>query len=369
MNFKANYILPLGVLAAALFSSCKNDVDVLAPYKQSVAVYGLINPNEAVQKIRINKVYLGEGDATVMAQNADSINFKPGEIVAKLERFVDGIQKPTTVGQSKLSIVLTETVVTTNPGLFNTTQRLYITTDKLYNTGNYRLTVTSASSEKTFVSETLVVDSVHPGNIKPISFSATQPAHPFPAGTQQSAYIDLTSTNILQRIRFKSMANVRLYNVIMRFHYTDSLLDNTTVERYADYTFNTIKSSTLAGGEDMELTFMGEDFYVNLANQISKAPAVTNLKNRVSGYMEYFIYGGSQTLSDFLQVNAPSNSIAQDKGYYTNISDGVGIFACRSRFSIGKDLASGFIDAIATNHYTCPLRFCNSLGSSNNACQ
>lgn len=374
---KLKIIVPAVLALAALMPACKNDLKVLAPYKESVSVYGLINPNEATQKIRINKVFLGEGDATVMAMNADSINYGPGELTVTLERYMDGSTTPTLTTQgdpTKKSIVLTETVVTTASGAFNNTQRLYITNDKLYPIGNYKLTITSNHSGKQFTAQTLMIDSVKPGTTKPIILTSTQPAHPFPPGfpagpPPPGAYIDYTLLNVLQKIKFRSVANARLYQVVMRFHYTDSLLNGTANDMAVDFVFPTLKSSDLSGGESMEVDFLSDDFYTNLASNINSKPPVTGLKKRVSGYMEYIIYAGTQDLSDFLQVNAPSTTIAQDKPYYTNVNGGVGIFAARSRFSIGKDLYSGFIDAIATNHYTCPLSFANSVGSTNNVCQ
>lgn len=43
-------------------TSCKNDLEVLAPGEESVSVYGCLNPNEPVQNIRINKVYITDGE-------------------------------------------------------------------------------------------------------------------------------------------------------------------------------------------------------------------------------------------------------------------------------------------------------------------
>ena len=49
------------VFIVAIFNSCKNDLDALAPYKESIAVYGLIDPADSVNYIRVNRVFLGSG--------------------------------------------------------------------------------------------------------------------------------------------------------------------------------------------------------------------------------------------------------------------------------------------------------------------
>ena len=70
-----NKVLYIGLSIIGLFSlsSCKNDLDVLAPGDEAVSVYGSLNPNASVQNIRINKVYLTSGDSIATRQDADPI--------------------------------------------------------------------------------------------------------------------------------------------------------------------------------------------------------------------------------------------------------------------------------------------------------
>src|SRR4051812_36753311 len=87
-----------------LFNSCKNELHILAPYKESVSVYGILNPDTNLQIIRINKIFLGEGNAFQMAQVQDSVNYKAGQLTVTLERFVNGVQAPTTKNNTKTQI-------------------------------------------------------------------------------------------------------------------------------------------------------------------------------------------------------------------------------------------------------------------------
>ncbi len=373
-----NTIFCIGLVAIMALSlvSCKNDLDVLAPGKESVSVYGILNPNEGVQNIRINKVYLTGGDALVDAQDANTINYGAGELTVTLQRFMTGSSTPvvTTMGNTKKEIVLTETVVTTQGGTFNTNQRIWQTTDKLYSTGEYKLTVKNNATGAEFTSQNIVVDSVKTTNSMPfIYYYHPNPDLAYPMHgnyvtvgvpgtiTNKRAYVDYSTTTLNQKIKFYSVANARLYSVVMRFHYIDSLVGGGINYDYADYSFPTIQSSTLNGAEPLEVSFLANDFYVNAAQIISKK-TVSNLKNRRAFYLEYIIYAGAESLSEFLQVNAPSTTIAQDKPYYTNITGGVGIFSSRSRSVISKDLWNDFIDKIACHPSTYPLLFCNSSG-------
>jgi len=69
------------LLPVLFINSCKTDFDIIAPYKETTVVYGLLDPDTSVQYIKINKAFLGEGDALVMAQQMDSTNYKPGTLM------------------------------------------------------------------------------------------------------------------------------------------------------------------------------------------------------------------------------------------------------------------------------------------------
>ncbi|MBC7695726.1 MAG: DUF4249 family protein [Burkholderiales bacterium] len=369
-----NKILYISLIFISILglTSCKNDLDVLAPGEESVSVYGVLNPNLAVQNIRINKVYLTNGDALVTGQNAEDINYGAGELKVTLERFMLGSTTPTltSVGNSsKKEIVLTETVITTAGGDFNVNQRIWQTSDKLYNSGEYKLSIKNINTGAEFSSKTVMVDSVRSYPAMPFIFvPTTYPVHcgsgangyvapTIPGtGTQQSAYINYSIFTATPKIKFRSVANAKLYKVIMRFHYIDSLTDGTGNRKFVDFNFASQISSLLVGGQELETSFSTSEFYSNLANQIP-TQTVGTIKNRTAHYMEYIIYACSENMNTFLKVNQPSTTIAQNKPNYTNINGGVGIFASVSKTALGKELWSDFIDELSNNTSTSSLLF------------
>lgn len=373
MKNKLLYI-GLSLISICTLNSCKNDLDVLAPGEESVSVYGVLNPNATVQNIRINKVYLTDGDAIVAGQEATTINYDTSELRVSLQRFLVGGTTPTltTVGNaSKKEIVLTGTLITTASGNFSQNQTIWQTSDMLYNTGEYKLTIKIKSTGKEITSQTTMCDSVRSYNSMPFIYSTNAAAgiisaypnhcngYIYPTGsgpvTSNGAFVNYSTPNVTQRIKFKSVANARLYEVVMRFHYIDSI-GGVGNKEYVDFNFGTQKSSGLGGGEPLEVSFNSNDFYTNLATEISKKPAVS-VNSRTAHYMEYIITAGNETLNTFLQVNAPSSSIAQDKPNYSNINGGVGVFASKSKSSISKNLLDTFIDEIANNSKTNNLLF------------
>jgi len=366
---KYSIISLLTLALSFLFTSCKNDLEVLAPGKETVSVYGVLNPNQSTQNIRINKVYLTEGDAVAAGQDASQINYGAGELKVTLQRFMSGTTPTlTTVGNAtKKEIVLTETVITTAGGAFNTNQRVWQTSDKLYNTGSYKLTITNNSTGDVFTSQTVMVDSVRPHGSKPFIYHPTlYPMHGqyiITGGnpTPQSAYIDYSVLSVTQRIKFRSIPNAKLYNVVMRFHYIDTLVPGGVRNDYVDFNFPTQKSSTLAGNEELEVSFLANDFYATVGGELAKRSSA-NVKNRRSFYLEYIVTAGAEDLNTFLQVNQPSSGIVQDKPNFSNINGGIGIFSSSSRSIITHDLWNDFIDKIACHPSTYPYRFCRVSG-------
>src|SRR6185436_11919047 len=80
-------VLFASAVAYGIFlSSCSTEVDLLEEYKPITVVYCLLNTQDGTQYIKVNKAFLGEGNALVMAQQSDSINYQPGSIDVTLEK-------------------------------------------------------------------------------------------------------------------------------------------------------------------------------------------------------------------------------------------------------------------------------------------
>ena len=105
------------LLSAVVFiNSCKTDFDTIAPYKEVMVVYGLLNPNETTQYIRISKAYLGEGNALVMAQQGDSINYAD-VLTVTMDRVLNG--------NTISSTTLTRDTILTDDGIFSPSAIVY----------------------------------------------------------------------------------------------------------------------------------------------------------------------------------------------------------------------------------------------------
>ncbi|NNF01582.1 MAG: hypothetical protein HKN22_02770, partial [Bacteroidia bacterium] len=153
-------IFCLLVLLGMVNSACETDFDVLAPYEERMVVYGLLNASENVQYIRIDKAYLGEGDALLFAQEPDSIYY--GNILrVKMEQWKNSVLVDS-------MILLYDTSKVKDPGTFaNRPNVLYRTgpNDTVIDVDSeYRLSVRNTVTGYTVTSETPIVGHVSSQN-------------------------------------------------------------------------------------------------------------------------------------------------------------------------------------------------------------
>ena len=76
----------LFLLFSVAFSSCETDFNVNADWEEVTVVFGLLDQSQDRQYIRINKAFLGNESAYVMASVSDSLNYNPDSLEVKIEK-------------------------------------------------------------------------------------------------------------------------------------------------------------------------------------------------------------------------------------------------------------------------------------------
>jgi len=294
MGFKKPLLLI--ALMVALFSSCSNDVDIYADYKDITIVYGLLDQTDDTSWIKVTKAFSGPGNAILYAQNPDSNNYN-----YKLDVKLTGIQN----GIEKQYITFdTLTVKNKKPGdsvFYFPNQIVYFTTEPLNE--DYKYTLTINKKNESLTSSTNIVN----------DFYISDP----------NRYINFMSD---KDIVWRSTANGKRYEVSLVFNYKELLPGST------DTTYNTVswylgqrKSTSLYGDEEMFIGYSGNVFFSTLENSLDP---VLNVK-RWAGKVDVIIASASQEFDTYIEVNDGSGNLLSEVPAYTNINGGYGIFGSR----------------------------------------
>ncbi len=338
--------LILAFFAVLVFSSCKNDLKLNAPYKEYPSIYAVLNPDEDVQMIRINKVFLGETDANQMAKVSDSINYKADEITVILKHSVN-----------PAIITFSEAVIHTAEGTFNSEQRVYVTPTKLETSGIYTLVVTNNHTGNVFTATTIAISKISQAQ-SALIFSP--PFYPYPATTDPNLYIDYSVQypKYPYNVRFTPNEGA-VYKIILRMHFYDSLYDGSKTYNYVDYTSENIEKKTKT---EILISFRGADVFNSAGVGMSKSGLSNDILGRKMYKIEYVINSSTQDYLDYLQYASPSLSINQNKPLYSNFKDGkaLGIFTFRTTFTMSKSISTTFVSTFSDNPSTCKYKFYTS---------
>jgi hypothetical protein len=327
------YVLA-ALATAAVFAGCKNDFDVMADYKDITLVYGLLNQNDTAHYIKINKAYLGEGNAFLMAGIADSVNYQAADLTVKLEEYNNSTLTNT------FPLIRTVNEIAKDTGLFASDANiLYKSTATLNPQRRYKLVINNNKTGTTITSETPMIENLVVTN------------------TQNNQQVNIVGNNSFQfTAAFKSAKNALVYSMLIRFKYNEiNTVTSQVVTKSIDWTLPNIKSSNTNGGETLQIPLNPDGLFQLLANNLG-APGV-NIERQTAG-LEFTFYAGGADLSTYLDVNGPSNTLQQEKPEYTNITNGLGIFSSRYNKTVGNiTLSPQSLDSLLNGRFTNQLGF------------
>ena len=323
-------------ILSMLFMACETDFEVNANWKEVTVVYGLLDQSKQQQYIKINKAYLGEGDALQMASVADSVNYNPEDLVVKIYKVKNGtFGTVDTIG----FVTLHDTILEKEEGLFSTDENIIYTVPSNFflvtnaDEKDYILSIYNKKTKRIVSSRTNLI---HELNLdippsKPMGFYSSIPAPPIPMPLEKSQ----TTVN------WYHAKNGKIYQIIVRIYYTD-FFQNDTISDYIDWIQPQI---IYDGNTEMRYTFEGDVFVNILANKIKNTNS--NLIARRLSHVELFFTVGSEDLYTYMAVNEPFEGIVQERPVFTNINNGIGLFTCRYNKSHSMSFSSSTSEGVS----------------------
>lgn len=312
---KTIYSFILWALAISFFSSCKNELDVTADYKEIAIVYGLLNPTDDVNYIRIQKAYLDEKTGALAFSNIpDSLYFDTLDV--SITEFLGGIEGNTyplrRVDGNKIGLPK-------DSGIFsNEVNYLYqlnapVKASSYFNDYEYKLTIFNPITGNIVTSSTLTVGTAE--------VSA-------PASEQSKNLVILSDSNFKVVALYKEGKYARAYDMIMRIKVEEINTEDTTQRETLELDwvmFSDRKTRSLRGFEETAYGVPATLFFNFLKANLD---STKNVNRRLLGF-DLFTYGIGDDLNTYISVNEPSIGIVQKKPEYTNIQNGFGIFSSR----------------------------------------
>jgi hypothetical protein len=299
-----------------VFPSCETEFDVHAAWEEITVVYGLLDQSQDRQYIKINKAYLGAGDALQIANIADSINFLAEDMEVRLYK----LQGQDTVDFINLD---TTTAILKDDGLFASGIReniIYVTleqdSDFVQIGRTYALTIKNTESGNFVSANTEVIGVPIPPspfftNIH--SFSRFGFYNPFQADSAKF---------LIKKINWSggSFENGEIYQVDIRFNYKENNIDKFLVWRQSLVGYSNSMSTTLEGAK----------FFNYLRNNLEDDNAI----NREFISIDVLMTIGTSELATYIAVNTPFEGIAQERPAYSNINNGIGLFSARYTYEL-----------------------------------
>ena len=325
-QFLMGVVVSLGLLFS--MSGCDNEVDINADWKEILVVYGLLDPLDSVQYIKVNKAFLNENEnALKVAQNPDSLFLKDARVTLLH------------INSGKLIELQRVNEIPKQPGVFaQDPNYLYKTTEPILENEPYKLVVESSLTGQKIQAVTWTLKKAR----IEAPFKSSNPTFSLGAKFIVISYVP----------GWNSYA----YDIKMRVKIDEFNRQDTSFFQTRDLTWNVItnyvvqRNTTAAVLHQIER----ESFMQFLASSMDTSRAIVRRFKHVS--VEY--YGGSQNLIDYISVNEPSIGIVQKTAEYSNIEGGMGLFGSRCRQEIGtSNFEPASVGILQNNKLTAPLNF------------
>lgn len=329
---KRRAILILMILGG--FISCRNDLVVMAPYKDIPVVYCILNPKDSMHYLRLEKSFLGADNAYEMAQVTDSIYYK--DAIVTLERWADGAMKEQLLMVRKQNPARDSGIFTHDPNY------LYQSSSVVKGNSEYKLKINIPSTGAEITATTHTVNDFKV--VKPEAFKRNLP---------------FSSYDNYQAVEWISAPYTRIYNLIIRFHYLE-VQNQDTAHLTADWNIGHYVSQYGNGGELMKAEILQRNFYKWLGNKLDKPPtSIHRLADKKA--IDFIFVVGGEELYTYMEIYKEDTGILKEKPVFTNIINGIGLFASRFQQTVaGKSLSEHSIDSLAYGIYTKGLRFADS---------
>lgn len=326
-RMKIKFIFTIVALTTVLLTSCKDKVNLKGEGIESAVVIGILDQSESTHYVKITRTFIGDGQTSAIdiAKIPDSSYFDNVEIKIK-EILANG-----SVGRT---FTLYDTLVqnkNTDGVFYAPTQKVYVfhtpTSSPLIDDARYQMTANIDGGRIVVTGETKLVSGIVVANVASTNYAIKLTESGGSLGQYSSQSINVSNVGSSYKV-----------NARVRFDYREFTIGLTDSTDHSVW-FNLGEYDVLPGMNSSQLfSFPGESFYRTLKEKI---PVSSSIEKRINTGFEYFFTGASKEFANYMEVNKPASTLAQNKPTFTNlkITEGhsvIGVFGARQTISIYK---------------------------------
>ncbi len=300
--------IPFLLLCCLLIWSCSNEIELNAPSKEIAVVYGILSPKDEVHYIRIEKAFLEENTSAIeLAQRPDQLYFDNLEV--ELVQDSDGQRFKLVEVDGTLEGVEREA------GVFATTPNILykIATNQLslQEEESYTLNIRKADTDEVIATaQTTIVGSVRLNR-------------PIPGANKLPLRIEEDETFT---VLWAADESAQFFDVKMDIHFEEIPANGTPSSKTLTWTIAK-NVDAIEGPNKIEVE--GIEFYKFLASILTEEVSLTRRINTI----DIRVDAGGKELFNYINVGQANTGITSSQVIptYTNIENGLGIFASRNQ--------------------------------------
>jgi hypothetical protein len=354
-----------GIVLLSLVFGCSTDVDLNAPYESTTVIFGILDAKQSRQYVKINRTYLGDGNNAEYALIRDSLEYEWDEFNSiTISEIVSG----NVVQTFELDSITIDNKET--EGVFYAPEQTvyYFDVNQADEDGNY------LNPDATYE---LNVDFKNKGDVS----AKTDIIDARDGNINQSPFGSMVQTiiggepiyNNNVSLRWTTSSGAKRYEYSLRFYYRENVWADeahTQLEgSYIDsltWKLGEFETENTSGGLLIEQSFNGISFYNTVAARLEPDPFISremNIQDEEGDYVSVslILSIANDELNTYISVNEPVTGIVQERPSYTNVSNGIGIFASKSSASRGPITLSKFSrEELAGGAITSQLEFCSN---------
>lgn len=317
------------IFGALLFQSCETDFDVTAEWQDMTIVYGLLNTNDSVHEIKINKAFLGDGNLIEYAANEDSALYENLDVkLQELERNEDStVRREFPLDTSVIHNKDTAGAFFAPDQVIYTTGRdnkVFLDDDYLY-----RLKIYIPARDKTVTAITGLVYN-NDNNDSQENLTIDKPSL---GGFGEPTIYFFLNDDYQKKVKWNTAKNGRRYQLEIHFRFQESTQNGDVKKRTITWSsFDLKRSRSAEGGEPMEIRFPHTKFYKFVADNVpyENQEKEDDVTLRIAKKIDFEISVASDVFDTYMQIYEPSEGIVEYRPEFSNVENGMGLFASRT---------------------------------------